>query len=294
MEIKQLEYVIAVAKHKNFSKAAAETFVSQPSISQQIKLLEEELNIKIFIRDTHNVSLTDIGKIFCEHAQIVLNDIYELNNAINKYTGTEKPIIRMGVYPFYQGSVLREALDSFFNDHSEVIWSLEVLESTKAIDGLTNGEFDLLFLRSSEPIYIPTYECVELTQEYIYALLPKSFKSATPGEVTIEELSQFSLFTTSKGTHVYEQHKKLFEKHNLPFNVGFISDTDFDSYLHLLKLERGTFISAESTARAYCGDFAIPHKITPTQKISTYVLIPKGHLKFSFYNNLIEHVKTFY
>ena len=294
MEIKQLEYVLAVAKHKNFSKAAAETFVSQPSISQQIKLLEKELQIKIFSRDTHQVSLTDIGKIFCEHAQIVLNDIYELKNAINKYTGTQKPVIRVGVFPFYQGTVLREAMDSFFSSHSEVIWSLEVLESTKAIDGLTHGEYDLLFIRASNPIYIPSFECIELTREPIYAMLPKSFETAVPGEITVEELSKFPLFTTSKGSNVYEQYKKLFEKHNLSFNIAFISDTDFNTYLHLLKLGRGTFIAAESTAKAYCGDHSLPHKIIPGQDVSTYILIPKDHLKFSFYRNLIDHIKTFY
>ena len=69
MEIRQLYYVLEVAKCNSFSKAANAQFITQPAISQQISALEEELQVKLFKRDTHSVVLTKEGEKFCAYAK---------------------------------------------------------------------------------------------------------------------------------------------------------------------------------------------------------------------------------
>ena len=73
MEIRQLRYFISVAEHLNFTEAAKQLFVAQPAVSQQIKSLEKEIGIKLFVRDKHSVQLTPAGKVFLNDAIEMLN-----------------------------------------------------------------------------------------------------------------------------------------------------------------------------------------------------------------------------
>ena len=81
MEIRQVYYVLEVAKQRSFSGAAKALYVTQPAISHQINSLEEELQVKLFKRDTHNVSLTSDGEKFCEYAQKIVDSIDDLFQA---------------------------------------------------------------------------------------------------------------------------------------------------------------------------------------------------------------------
>ena len=73
MDQKQLSYFIAVAKYRNFSRAAQDFYLTQPAISHQIKMLEKELDTELFVRNTRKVTLTDSGELFLEDAKIILD-----------------------------------------------------------------------------------------------------------------------------------------------------------------------------------------------------------------------------
>ncbi|MDD4766265.1 MAG: LysR family transcriptional regulator, partial [Desulfotomaculaceae bacterium] len=75
MEIHQLEYVLAVANHKSFSRAAEEINISQPSLSQQIFKLENELGTNLFVRTTRCVNLTPAGREFISHARNIMSEL---------------------------------------------------------------------------------------------------------------------------------------------------------------------------------------------------------------------------
>lgn len=75
MDTKQLAYFIAVAKYRNFSRAAEEYFISQPAISHQIKMLERELDTELFVRNTKKVTLTESGVLFLEEAKTIFNSV---------------------------------------------------------------------------------------------------------------------------------------------------------------------------------------------------------------------------
>lgn len=75
MDTKQLDYFIAAAKYRNFSRAAEEFYISQPAISHQIKMLERELDTELFVRNTKKVTLTESGALFLEDAKTILESI---------------------------------------------------------------------------------------------------------------------------------------------------------------------------------------------------------------------------
>ena len=84
MELYHLRYVIALAEKQNFSKAADELFITQPTLSQQIKKLEDNLGIQIFYRTTKTVTLTQDGKEFVDKARTVMKSYEELETWIKE------------------------------------------------------------------------------------------------------------------------------------------------------------------------------------------------------------------
>ena len=73
MQLRDIQYVIAAAEAGSFSKAALVVHVSQPALSQMIQRLEDELGVKLFIRKSNKVILTEEGAIFCEEGREILN-----------------------------------------------------------------------------------------------------------------------------------------------------------------------------------------------------------------------------
>ena len=99
MEIHQLEYMVAVAKFQSFTRAAAEINISQSSLSQQIRKLEEELGIKLFDRTTRTVRLTNAGSAFLAHAQQILLEINKSKSTIQQYLSVSRGQIKLGLCP---------------------------------------------------------------------------------------------------------------------------------------------------------------------------------------------------
>ena len=80
MTLSELRFVVAVAKEKNFRRAAAKCFVSQPALSLAIKKLEDELNVSLFERNRTEVSITEIGEKIVEQANIILEEVEKIKS----------------------------------------------------------------------------------------------------------------------------------------------------------------------------------------------------------------------
>ena len=74
MELRHLKYFVAVAEELNFRRAAEIVHIAQPALSQQIKQLEDELDVTLFVRNNHKVELTEAGKTFYARAQLILKE----------------------------------------------------------------------------------------------------------------------------------------------------------------------------------------------------------------------------
>src|SRR5271155_2978269 len=99
MEIHQLRYFCAVARDRNFTRAAAREHVAQPSLSQQILKLEDELGAKLFDRLGRGVRLTTFGETFLPRAQAILREMGEAKSEIRQLAGTDSGSVILGVIP---------------------------------------------------------------------------------------------------------------------------------------------------------------------------------------------------
>lgn len=95
----QLEYIVAVDTYRHFGKAAEHCFITQPTLSMQIKKLEEDLEIIIFDRSKQPLIPTDVGQRIIEQARIVLKQSEEINNIVKDHKNKVSGLLRIGIIP---------------------------------------------------------------------------------------------------------------------------------------------------------------------------------------------------
>lgn len=142
MNIQQLEYLIAVDRHKHFGKAAQACFITQPTLSAMIHKLEEELDLKIFDRTTHPIRTTDIGVQIIEHAKKVTDEINELRNKANLLNNIVGGSIIIGIIPTVSTYILPNEIFKFLAKNLEIEMTVKEMTTENIIKGLKAGELD--------------------------------------------------------------------------------------------------------------------------------------------------------
>src|SRR6201991_2549717 len=115
MELRQLEYFAAVARHRHFTRAAEELYVTQPALSQQVRRLEAELGLKLFRRTSKGVELTAAGADPLGHAEKVLNEAAAARSDMDRHTGISRGVARVASTAA-DAPRLPEALADFHSD----------------------------------------------------------------------------------------------------------------------------------------------------------------------------------
>ena len=143
MTISQLEYVLAVAKHQNFTEAAKHSFVTQPTLSMQIQKLEDELEVKIFNRKKKPIALTDIGVKIVEQAKTIVNESNRMNDIVDQQKGYIGGEFRLGIIPTIIPTLLPMFLKVFIKKYPKVNLIINELTTEEIINQLSNGTIDV-------------------------------------------------------------------------------------------------------------------------------------------------------
>ncbi len=142
MTITQLKYVLAVAEHQNFTKAAEKTFVTQPTLSMQIQKLEEELEIQIFDRSKKPIELTGVGKKIVEQARNIVNESERMQDVVDQEKGFIGGTFKLGIIPTVMPTLLPMFLKNFSNRYPKVQLKIEELNTDEIIAKINDGYLD--------------------------------------------------------------------------------------------------------------------------------------------------------
>jgi LysR family hydrogen peroxide-inducible transcriptional activator len=99
MNLRDLHYLVAVAEHRHFGKAADASFVSQPTLSMQLKKLEKELGVQLIERNPRHVLLTDAGRQVVERAQLILAEVDNIHGIARQAADADAGTVRIGLFP---------------------------------------------------------------------------------------------------------------------------------------------------------------------------------------------------
>ncbi len=153
--LRRLEYLIAISEHRNFHRAAKAAHVSQPTLSQQLRLLEDELGVVLIDRSLAGGELTPIGRDIYERARRIIGQVDDLKRAaLVAQTGGEVGILRVGVSPTLGPYLLPEIVAELYSDTPGLKIHIREGIPDEQVGELTNGAIDLLLaplpLRSAE------------------------------------------------------------------------------------------------------------------------------------------------
>ncbi|MCH9660678.1 MAG: LysR family transcriptional regulator [Bacteroidetes bacterium] len=151
MTITQLKYVLAVAEHQNFTKAAEKTFVTQPTLSMQIQKLEEELDILIFNRGKKPIELTPVGLKIVNQAKSIVNEAERMQDVVDQEKGFIGGEFRLGMIPTIMPTLLPMFLKTFTVRYPKVQLRIEELATDEIITKLHEGHLDAAI--AATPLY---------------------------------------------------------------------------------------------------------------------------------------------
>ena len=143
MELNQLEYFIALAHIKNFTKAAKSLNVSQPALSRSISRLEKDLNIPLFIRDSRKVNLTQYGQTFLTYAERILQELETARQDITNMAEPDSGVVNLSFMHSLGAYLVPDLLKEFRKIYPKIQFRLNQNHSFLLSKQLLKGESDL-------------------------------------------------------------------------------------------------------------------------------------------------------
>lgn len=203
MELRQLRYFAAVARHGHFGRAAEELYVTQSALSQQIARLEEELGLPLALRTSRGVQLTPAGAELLEHAEEILDRVQRARAGIDDHAGAVRGAARLASTAHDAGA-LPGALAAFHDAHPGVRLSLRLLAPAEAVALTAGGSVDVAVIgvHGEVPRLAPGLVAETLREEQLVLAGAPGSAFAGSGEVTIEALRGAPLVLPARGSAV--------------------------------------------------------------------------------------------
>lgn len=198
MELRQLQYFVQVAKKQHVTRAAQLLHVSQSAVSRQMRQLEEELGVTLFVQKGRNLQLTPVGQLFLMRVEQIFEDLNDAVNELHEFLDPEAGEIRIG-FPHSLGmSVLPQLIASFRQKHPKVRFKLKQGTFLSLIRDIHNGEIDLSLI-SPLPTNLDNLNGQLLFSEELFAILPQQHPLADEESIKLEQLSDDSFVMFAEG-----------------------------------------------------------------------------------------------
>jgi LysR family transcriptional regulator, hydrogen peroxide-inducible genes activator len=188
MNLQELRYLVAVAEHRHFGRAAEACNVSQPTLSSQIKKLEDELGVTLLERTNKRVDLTPVGAQILTHAQRALAEAGQMEAVAQAARDPLVGPLKLGVIPTLAPYLLPLILKPLKQAYPGLTLELWEDQTRWLIDGLRNHRLDAALLATSPEA--PEITDLKLFQEPLLAALPKHHKLAKAAKVDEAALAE--------------------------------------------------------------------------------------------------------
>jgi LysR family hca operon transcriptional activator len=196
MELRHLRYFNAVAEAGSLTVAAREVHTSQPSLSRQIRDLEEEVGARLLTRRARGIELTPAGRAFLDHARSVLSQVEAATEAARRVAHPAKPCFSMGFLTGHESTWMPEALRILRDELPNIDVMISSQYSPLLADGLSKGKIDAAFLRREKGLPDLAYRV--LVKERLMVVLPSNHRLAARKSIGSRDLIGESFVTVSK------------------------------------------------------------------------------------------------
>lgn len=186
MTITQLYYVLAVAEHQNFTKAAEKCFVTQPTLSMQIQKLEDQLDIQIFDRSKKPIELTEIGKKIVNQAKNIVTEADRIKDIVDQQKGFIGGEFKLGIIPTIMPTLLPMFLKTFIKRYPKVKLKIEELTTDEIIQRINDGHLDAAI--AATPLETESIKERVLFYEPFVSYIPKGHRLDAKKKIDASDL----------------------------------------------------------------------------------------------------------
>ena len=216
IELRHLRYFIAVAEELHFGHAAARLNISQPPLSQQIQILEQQIGARLFARTNRSVSLTEAGRQFLADSRQILSQVDDAAARAARLHHGETGELRIGFTssaPFIKA--VSDTLSTFRRRYPDVHIQTRETNTREQIVPLNEGALDLGLMRNTQLPDTLVWERV--LREPLLAMVPRDHPLASKPRVSLRELARepFVFFDPHVGTGLYDDILGLMRRYDL-------------------------------------------------------------------------------
>ena len=292
MNLRELEYLIAVDEELHFHRAAERCFVSQPTLSGQLKKLEQELGVLLIERNNRNVAMTEAGKAIVELARNVIGNTNTIKDIARNFQDPMVGDVRVGIIPTiapYLLPIIMPHLHSHFKNLK--LWLYEYQTET-LLDKLQKAELDCLIL--ALPIDKHNFSEMDLFREPFRLAVNREQLIAKKKHVNLGDISQKKLLLLEEG-HCLRGHI---------LDVCLLAGVNEQEGYQATSLETLRHMVGEGMGMTLMPELAVPKKTTksdeiryvefsdpkPTRRIG--MLYRKNSYREETFNNIAESIKA--
>lgn len=242
MNIRDLQYLVALADTGHFGKAAEQCFVSQPTLSTQLKKLEDFLGVALVERTNKSVLITPVGEQVVAEARLILTQVEKIKTLARQSSEPLAGPFRLGIIPTL-GPYLLPFVIKLIQKNLPKIELVVIENKTKTIlQQLRDGQLDAVIL--ALPVNTDQLQVVELFNEPFYVAIPKAHELAKAKDVTMKRLEKENLLLLEEGHCLREQALEACQL-RMPHQHLQFSATSLETLRQLVGLGSGiTFLPA--------------------------------------------------
>lgn len=197
IETRLLHYFLTVARERNITNAAKALHITQPTLSRQMALLEEEIGAKLFVRDSRPLSLTDEGLLLRRRAEEILELIEKAEMEISTQEEQVEGTVSIGCGELASAKLLTELTANFSQQHSRVVFDVYTANADQIKRRMDDGLTDIGLLL--EPVDMERYEYIRMpVKERWAALMPSGVPLAKREHVTAKDLAEIPVIMPSR------------------------------------------------------------------------------------------------
>ena len=219
MELRHLRYFITVAEELNFSKAALRLYTAQPSLSQQIKDLEDDVGVRLLNRTKRKVELTEEGAVFLEQARLTLAQADKAVAMARQVSQAKQQLLRIGFVPVAEMKIFPYVLPNLRVQNPDLKIDLLSLNNVDQIRGIKKGELDISFTRDN--FQSDEIESKFVLREPLIFILPKEHPLAKYERIPVQALDgiDFIIPSDEQSKMLHDAILNFAKDHGIEFNI---------------------------------------------------------------------------
>ena len=213
MNLNQLKYFLAIVKTGSFSNAADDMYISQSSMSKQIKALETELGVDLFKREHSKVYLTEIGAEFAKYAEMTIKQHNDMLLYLDEFATKKSNTIRFG--SSYGISAQIAQFTTNYKPDVNVVIDMHETNQQEVMKELFDGAIDIALIRTDYLDEVDVFDCIPYKKDTFVLVCNQNHPLSTKEAVSLNDLIKYPLSLLDTSSVIYTIVMKAFERHGI-------------------------------------------------------------------------------